>query len=64
MFENLKPFYKLLTAEVPIDVTSELKETFDLVKKTLINASEVALKQSIPEKELVLMRNASSKSAG
>ena len=29
MTEKLNPFYKLLKTEVPINVTSELKETFD-----------------------------------
>ena len=35
MAEKLNPFYKLLKTEVPINITSELKETFDSVKKTL-----------------------------
>ena len=32
------PFYKLLKTEVPINITSELKETFDSVKKPLSDA--------------------------
>ena len=31
MAEKLNPFYKLLKREVPINITSELKETFDSV---------------------------------
>ena len=35
MAEKLHPFYKLLKTEVPINITSELKETFDLVNEAL-----------------------------
>ena len=48
MAEKLNPFYKLLKAEVPINITSELKETFDSVNKVLSDACELALKQPIP----------------
>ena len=61
--EQLNPFYKLLKAEVLIHVTSELKETFDSVNKALSDACELALKQSIPGKQLVLMTDASLRSA-
>ena len=64
MAEKLNPFYKLLKMEVPIDITSELKETFDSVNKTLSDACEIALKQPIPGKQLVLMMDASFRSAG
>ena len=64
MAEKLNPFYKLLKAEVPIDITSELKENFDSVNKALSDACELALKQPIPGKQLVLMTDASFKSAG
>ena len=47
MAEKLNPFYKLLKTEVPINITSELKETFDSVNKSLSDASELALKQPI-----------------
>ena len=50
MAEKLNPFYKLLKAEVPINITSELKETFDSVKKALSDACDLALKQPIPSK--------------
>ena len=59
MAEKLNPFYKLLKTEVPINITSELKETFDSVNKALSNACELALKQPIPGKQLVLMTDAS-----
>ena len=64
MAEKLNPFYKLLKAEVPINITSELKETFDSVNKALSDACQLALKQPIPGKQLVLMTDASFKSAG
>ena len=43
--EKLNPFYKLLKAEVPINITSELKETFNSVNKALSDACQLALKQ-------------------
>ena len=64
MAEQLNPFYKLLRTEVPINITSELKETFDSVIKALSDACQLALKQPIPGKQLVLMTDASWRSAG
>ena len=64
MVEKLNPFYKLLKAEVPINITSELKETFDSVNKALSDACQLALKQPIPGKELILMTDPSFGSAG
>ena len=64
MAEKLNPFYKLLKTEVPINVTSELKETFDSVNKAPSDACELALKQPIPGKQLVLMTDASFRIAG
>ena len=62
MTENFNPFNKLLKTEVPINITSELKETFDSVNKALSAACELALKQPIPGKQLVLMTDASFRS--
>ena len=64
MAEKSNPFYKLLKREVPINITSELKETFDCVNKALSDACELALKQPFPGKQLVLMTDASFRSAG
>ena len=64
MAGKLHPFYKLLKTEVPINITSELKETFDSVNAALSNACELALKQPILGKQLVLMTDASFRSAG
>ena len=64
MAEKLHPFYKLLKTEVPINITSEAKETFDSVNKAVSDACELALKQPIPGKQLVFMTDASFRSAG
>ena len=55
MAEKPNPFYKVLKTEVVIDITSDLKETFDSVNKALSDACELALKEPNPEKQLVLM---------
>ena len=64
MAEKHNPFYKLPKTEVPINITSELKESFDSVNKALSDACDLALKQPIPGKQLVLTTDASFKSAG
>ena len=40
MAEKLNPFYKLPKTEVPINITSELKETFDSVNRALTDACQ------------------------
>ena len=64
MAEKLNPLYILLETEVPINITSELKATFDTVNKALSDACELALKQTNPGKQLVLITDASFRSAG
>ena len=64
MAEKLNPFYKMPKMEVPINITSELKETFVSVNKALNDACQLVLKQPIPGKQLVLMTDASFRSAG
>ena len=64
MAEKPNPFYKLLQTELPINITSELRKTFDSVKKALSDACQLALKQPIPGKQLVSMTDASFRSAG
>ena len=53
-----------MKAEVPINITSEWKENFDSVNKALSDACQLALKQPIPGKQLVVMTDASFRSAG
>ena len=64
MAEKINPFYKSLKTEVPINNTSEMKETIDSVKKAFSYACDLALKQPIPARQLVLMTDASFRSAG
>ena len=64
MAEKLNPFCKLLKSEVPINITSDLKETFDSLNKALNDACQLALKQPNPEKQLVLITNTSFRSTG
>ena len=64
MAEKLVPFYKLLITEVLINFMSELKETFDSVNKAHSYACKIALKQPIPGTQLILMTDASFRSAG
>ena len=64
MGEKLNLFYKLLKAEVPKNITSELKEPFDSVNKALGDSCELALKQRIPGRQLVLMTDVSFRRAG
>ena len=64
MAEKLNPFHKWLKIEVPINVTSESKETFGSVNKAPSDACKLALKQPLPGKQLVLMTDASFRSAG
>ena len=64
MVEKLNFFFKLLKAEVPIKITSELKENFVSVNKAPSDACQRALKQPIPGNQLVLMTDASFRSAG
>ena len=64
MAEKLNLFYELLKAEVPINITSELNETFDSVNKALSDACQLALKQPILGKQLGLMTDAIFRTAG
>ena len=64
MPEEPSPFYKMLKTEVPINITSEFKETCDSVNETPTDACELALKQPVLEKLLVLLMDASFRNAG
>ena len=49
---------------MPIIITSELRETSDSVHKAISDACELASKQPIPRKQLVLMADSSFRRAG
>ena len=57
--EKLHPFYKLLKSGTPINITQDLVDTFEMVNKALDDACELAFKQPLPGKQLVLMTDAS-----
>ena len=59
MVEKPNHFYKVLKTEVPINITPELEETFDSVKKALSEDCDLALKQPIPGKQLAFVKDAS-----
>ena len=59
MVEKPNHFYKVLKMEVPINITLELKETFDSVKKAVGEDCDLALKQPTPGKQLALVKDAS-----
>ena len=63
MAEKLHSFHELLKAEIPINITSELKENFDSVSNSLSQACELALKIPTPGKQLVLMTDLSFRNA-
>ena len=54
MAEKLNKSYQVLIAEVKINITSELTKDFESVGKTLSDAYELALRQTIPRKQLAL----------
>ena len=64
MAKELNPFYKLLKAEVPKDITSKTKETFNSETKALSDASELPLKQIFSENQLVLTTDSNFRIAG
>ena len=64
MAEKNNPFYKLLKTEVPINIRSELKETFNSVHKILNDACKLSLNQPIPGKQLDLLTDASFRKTG
>ena len=47
MAEKFNPFYNLLEAETPINITSDLKKTDHSINIALIDAFELAPKQPI-----------------
>ena len=64
MAEKLSPYHKFLEAKVPINITSELKDNLFSVNKTISDANELALRQIISGEPLVLLKDASFRSAG
>ena len=64
MVKKLSPSYNLLKAEVPINITSDLKSNSDSENEALCDACELALKQPVPGKQLFLVTDARFSRAG
>ena len=64
MVEKISSFYKLLGAETPNIITTEVKETFESVNKALSDVSLIAMKQLLPGKHIFLMTDGSFRCAG
>ena len=64
MAEKLNSLYNLIKAVTYMILTSELKEAFDSVNKSLCHACKPALKELLPGKQLHLMTDSIFRSAG
>ena len=62
--EKLVPFFQLLKKDEKVLVTQELVEQFNEINRDLDRCSQLALKQPLPNKQLVLMTDASSTAPG
>ena len=62
--EKLNTFYKLLKAETSINITSDLRETFDSLNKAIIDRCDIVMKHPFPGKQFVLITHASFRNAG
>ena len=62
--EKLVPFFQLLKKDEKVLVTTELVEQFNEINRDLDRCSQLALKQPLPNKQLVLMTDASFTAAG
>ena len=62
--EKLAPFFQLLKKDEKVLVTTELVQQFNEIIRDLDKCSQLALKQPLPNKQLVLMTDASFTAAG
>ena len=62
--EKLVPFFQLLKKDEKVLVTSELIEQFNEIKRDLDRCSQLALRQPLPNRQLVLMTDACFTAAG
>ena len=62
--EKLVPFFQLLKKDEKVLVTSELIEQFNEINRDLDRCSQLALRQPLPNRQLVLMTDASFTAAG
>ena len=62
--EKLVPFFQLLKKDEKVLVTMELIEQFNEINRDLDRCSQLALRQPLPNRQLVLMTDASFTAAG
>ena len=62
--EKLAPFFQLLKKDEKVLVPTELVQQFNEITRDLDKCSQLALKQPLPNKQLVLMTDASFTAAG
>ena len=62
--EKLAPFFQFLKKDEKVLVTTELIQQFNEINRELDKCSQLALKQPLPNKQLVLMTDASFTAAG
>ena len=62
--EKLVPFFQLLKKDEKVLVTSKLIEQFNEINRDLDRCSQLALRQPLPNQQLVLMTDASFTAAG
>ena len=62
--EKLVPFFQLLKKDEKVLVTSELIEPFNEINRDLDRCSQLALRQPLPNRQVVLMTDASFTAAG
>ena len=62
--EKLFPFFQLLEKDEKVLGTTELVEQFNEINKDVDRCSQLALKQPLPNKQMVLMTDASFTAAG
>ena len=62
--EKLVPFFQLLKKDEKVLVTTELIEKFNEINRDLDRCTQLALRQPLPNRQLVLMTDASFTAAG
>ena len=62
--EKLVPFFQLLKKDEKVLVTTELIEKFNEINRDLDRCTQLALRQPLPNRQLVLMTDASFTTAG
>ena len=62
--EKIAPFHELIKSDKPVKIDQELISNFEAINKSLDNACGLWLKQPLPNRQYVLMTDASFRNAG